>query len=45
MDADGWRPELTDAPELGADNDYVFGEVLGMPKSEIERLMAEEVIK
>ncbi len=31
-------------PLLGEHNDYVFGELLKMPKEEIDRLVAEEVI-
>ena len=30
MDADGWRGALAPVPELGADNAYVFGELLGL---------------
>lgn len=32
------------APTLGADNDYVFGEILGLDAAEIESLRTEEVI-
>ena len=32
------------APLLGEHNEYVFGELLGMPKQEIERLQEEEII-
>jgi len=32
------------APLLGADNDYVFGELLKLPKADIETLKAEGVI-
>jgi benzylsuccinate CoA-transferase BbsF subunit len=32
------------APALGQHNDYVFGELLGMPKDEIARLVEEQVI-
>lgn len=31
-------------PLLGADNDYVFSEILGMPQAEIDRLKEEQVI-
>ncbi|MBI4641472.1 MAG: CoA transferase [Candidatus Tectomicrobia bacterium] len=31
-------------PRLGEHNDYVFGELLGLPKEEIERLERDEVI-
>jgi crotonobetainyl-CoA:carnitine CoA-transferase CaiB-like acyl-CoA transferase len=30
MDADGWRGALSPVPGLGADNGYVFGELLGL---------------
>jgi len=32
------------APQLGQHNDYVFGELLGMPQGEIARLVEEKVI-
>jgi benzylsuccinate CoA-transferase BbsF subunit len=32
------------APLLGEHNDYVFGELLGLPKDEIEKLIQEKVI-
>ena len=32
------------APTLGADNDYVFGEILGLSEAEIGRLRDEAVI-
>ena len=32
------------APLLGEHNDYVFGELLGLPAEELERLQAEQVI-
>jgi crotonobetainyl-CoA:carnitine CoA-transferase CaiB-like acyl-CoA transferase len=32
------------APDLGADNDYVYGEILGLPATEIEALRRERVI-
>ena len=32
------------APQLGQHNDYVFGELLGMPQDEIARLAEEKVI-
>jgi benzylsuccinate CoA-transferase BbsF subunit len=32
------------APLLGENNDYVFGEILGMPKMEIDKLVEEKVI-
>ncbi len=45
-----WRLSKTPArivrpgPLLGQHNDYVLGELLGMPKDEIERLTAAEVV-
>ncbi len=45
-----WRLSKTPArilrpgPLIGQHNDYVLGELLGMPKEEIERLTAEEVL-
>jgi crotonobetainyl-CoA:carnitine CoA-transferase CaiB-like acyl-CoA transferase len=39
-DASHWRS----APLLGEDNDYVFGEVLGLSTSEVESLAAEGAI-
>jgi crotonobetainyl-CoA:carnitine CoA-transferase CaiB-like acyl-CoA transferase len=44
-DERGWRGDISPAPELGADNDYVFGELLGLGSSEINRLIAAEVIR
>jgi benzylsuccinate CoA-transferase BbsF subunit len=32
------------APLLGENNDYVFGEILGMPKAEIAKLVEDKVI-
>ena len=40
MTPDNWRS----GPLLGEDNDYVFGEVLGLDCDELERLKAEGVI-
>lgn len=40
-DADtGWRGALTLPPELGADNEYVFKELLGLSGTEYDRLIA-----
>lgn len=44
-EADGWRPKLTPPPDLGGDNAYVFGDLLGLPGAEIERLTASGVIQ
>lgn len=38
-----WRIERG-APRLGADNDYVFGDLLGVSESEIDALRAEGVV-
>lgn len=40
-----WRPAPAPAPDLGADNDYVFGELLGLSAHEIERLAASSAIQ
>lgn len=46
----GWRfkggpvPYLSPAPVLGQDNDYVYGDLLGLSDAEIARLKEEEVI-
>lgn len=44
-DADGGRGTMAPAPALGQDNDYVFGELLGMGRDEIDALIAAEVIR
>lgn len=44
-DEHGWRGEINPAPELGADNHYVFGELLGLATSEINDLIDAEVIR
>ena len=46
----GWRfedgpdPDLSPAPVLGQDNDYVFGNLLDLSQAEIARLTEEQVI-
>jgi len=45
MEEGGWRGEIRPAPDLGADNDYVFGELLGLKGAEIEALKTEGVIR
>ncbi len=46
----GWRfvdapePHITAAPALGDHNDYVYRQLLGLPDSEIARLVKERVI-
>jgi crotonobetainyl-CoA:carnitine CoA-transferase CaiB-like acyl-CoA transferase len=37
------EPKLRRAPRLGQDNDYVFGQVLGLEASEIDRLRSDGV--
>ncbi len=39
-----FRSNYQPAPQLGQHNDYVFGELLGMSKDEIARLVGEKVI-
>ena len=38
MDSEGWRGRFTPAPELGADNDYVFRDLLGLSATEVAEL-------
>ena len=46
----GWRfeggpgPHLSPAPVLGQDNDYVYGNLLGLSEADIARLKEEQVI-
>ena len=40
----GPRPHLWPAPALGQDNDYVYGNLLGLSEAEIARLKEEQVI-
>lgn len=44
VDDEGWRGRHGREPVLGGDNDYVFGELLGLKHEEIQRLMKEDVI-
>lgn len=44
-DEDGWRGDFAPPPDLGADNDYVFGDLLKLSRKEIDRLVAEDVIR
>lgn len=39
------QPQVNAAPKLGADNDYVFGTLLGLPPGEVEHLKRAEVIR
>lgn len=44
-DADtGWRGALTPHPELGADNDYVFKDLLGLSDKEYDALVAQAAV-
>ncbi|WP_108462614.1 CaiB/BaiF CoA transferase family protein [Devosia naphthalenivorans] len=44
-DADtGWRGDLTPPPELGADNDYVLKQLLGLSDQEYDELLAPEIL-
>jgi benzylsuccinate CoA-transferase BbsF subunit len=43
-EAGGWRGVVEPAPSLGQDNEYVFGEVLGLRRNEIDDLIASGVI-
>jgi crotonobetainyl-CoA:carnitine CoA-transferase CaiB-like acyl-CoA transferase len=45
MDSDGWRGTFTPAPALGADNDYVLREILGLNPGEIADLTRAGVIR
>lgn len=43
---DGKRPgDFVESPGLGADNDYVFQEILGLGRSEIDDLVSRGVLK
>lgn len=42
---DGWRGAVGPAPSLGADNDYVFGTLLGLDTETRDRLAASGVIQ
>jgi benzylsuccinate CoA-transferase BbsF subunit len=45
MDEEGWRGEYAPAPDLGADNDYVFGDLLGLPHSVRDELTKTGAIR
>jgi crotonobetainyl-CoA:carnitine CoA-transferase CaiB-like acyl-CoA transferase len=45
MDEEGWRGEYAPAPGLGADNDYVFGELLGLPRAVRDELTRAGAIR
>lgn len=40
----GWRGDLVPPPELGADNDYVFKDLLGLSEEEVRELESETVM-
>lgn len=40
----GWRGDLAPPPELGADNDYVFKDLLGLSEEEVRELKGEAVV-
>jgi benzylsuccinate CoA-transferase BbsF subunit len=44
-DLDGWRGEFRPTPVIGADNGYVFGEILGLSSREQRRLQEKGVIR
>ncbi len=44
-DETGLRGSHTPTPALGADNDYVFGTLLGLSRGRIDELIAAEVIR
>lgn len=44
-DAEGWRGEYAPSPDLGADNDYVFGELLGLSRSARDELTKAGAIR
>lgn len=45
MDGEGWRGQFGPAPALGADNDYVLRELLGLSPDEIEDLTRAGAIR
>jgi benzylsuccinate CoA-transferase BbsF subunit len=45
MDAEGWRGRFTPAPALGADNDYVLRDLLGLGPATIAELAQSGVIR
>jgi benzylsuccinate CoA-transferase BbsF subunit len=45
MEEDGWRGDFTASPELGADNDYVLGDILGLSPARIAELTDRGVIR
>jgi crotonobetainyl-CoA:carnitine CoA-transferase CaiB-like acyl-CoA transferase len=45
VDSEGWRGRFTPAPELGADNDYVFRDLLGLSPAELSELTRAGAIR
>jgi len=45
MDAEGWRGRFAPAPALGADNDYVFRELLGLSAADVADLTRAGVVR
>lgn len=45
MDSEGWRGQFTPAPALGADNDYVFRELLGLSAEDVAELARAGVVR
>jgi len=45
MDGTGWRGALRPTPALGEDNDYVFGELLGLPPERRRELVEAGAIR
>jgi benzylsuccinate CoA-transferase BbsF subunit len=43
-DENGWRGQAGSVPQLGEHNDYVFGELLGLDRSQIEELIGSGAI-
>jgi crotonobetainyl-CoA:carnitine CoA-transferase CaiB-like acyl-CoA transferase len=41
---DGWRGRSSPSPAIGADNDYVFGEILGLSRARQQELQETGVI-
>lgn len=42
---DGWRGRSSATPAIGADNDYVFGQILGLSPSRQQELKEAGVIR
>ena len=44
QDEKGWRGKVGSVPQLGEHNDYVFGELLGLDRSQVEELIGSGAI-